>query len=176
MIVDRRRFLQTVGGATGLLCSAPVLSKQPHERTLRLRNLHTGEYLASTFWSVDRPNEAEMAALSRLLRDHRSGDVHPIDIGVIQMLWTLQQAVGNNAAYEVISGYRSPKTNAALNKKSKGVAKRSLHMQGRAIDVRLPGTKTSDLKEAAIGLRAGGVGYYAKSDFVHLDTGRFRTW
>ena len=92
-----------------------------------------------------------MAALSRLLRDHRSRDVHPIDVGVMQMLWTLQQVVGTNAAYEVISGYRSPRTDAALKAKSRGVAKRSLHMQRRAIDVRLSGTKTSDLKKAAIG-------------------------
>jgi len=174
--LTRRRFMQFTAGASGLCLGLPALSAQSDKRSLTLHNLHTGEALRSTYWTDGQVDLQEMAALSRLLRDHRTGDVHPIEIGVLDILWTLQQAVGNSTAYEVISGYRSPKTNAKLKAVNRGVAKRSLHMLGRAIDVRLPGTKTSALKNAAISLRAGGVGYYRKSDFVHLDTGRFRTW
>lgn len=173
--ISRRRLLQFAGGAILLAC-APASAAAGRERIVKLRNLHTGESLKSTYWVDDQVNEAEMAALSSLLRDHRTGEVHAIDVGVVHILWTLQRLVDNAAAYEVISGYRSPATNARLNAKNKGVAKRSLHMQGRAIDVRLPGTELRLLRDAAIELGQGGVGYYARSDFVHLDTGRFRTW
>lgn len=174
--LTRRRFMHYAAGATGLCLGFPAPAGQDGDRSLTLHNLHTGESLRSTYWVEGHAVEQELAALNRLLRDHRTGEVYPIDIGVLDILWTLQRAVDSSAAYEVISGYRSPKTNAKLNAAGRGVAKRSLHMQGRAIDVRLVGTDTLDLKRAAIGLKAGGVGYYRKSDFVHLDTGRFRTW
>lgn len=159
-----------------LFLSIPISAAQSSERVLRLRNLHLGEYLASTSCSDDQANELEMAALSELLRDHLGGDIHAINIGVFDVLCRLQRVVSDSATYEVISHYRSPATNAKLNSRSKSVAKRSLLIQGRAIDARLPRTKKRDLKEAAIELRAAGVGYYARSEFVHLDTGPFRTW
>jgi uncharacterized protein YcbK (DUF882 family) len=175
-LLSRRRFIGFAGGLTGLIAGWPGYAMCRQERTVALKNLHTGEYLRATYEADGRIQEAEMDALNRLLRDHRTGDVYPIDVGVIATLWLLQKTVENRGTYEVISGYRSPATNAHLNAKSKGVAKRSLHMQGRAIDVRLPGTKSNDLRKAAVALRRGGVGYYAKANFVHLDTGRFRTW
>ena len=174
--ITRRHFMQFAAGASGLCLGLPALAAQTSERSLTLLNLHTGESLRSIYWADGQAVASELAALNKLLRDHRTGDVHPIDIGVLDILWTLRQAVESSAAYEVISGYRSPRTNAKLNAANRGVAKRSLHMQGRAIDVRLTGTDTFELKKAALALRAGGVGYYRKSDFVHLDTGRFRTW
>ena len=88
----------------------------------------------------------------------------------------LQQQVDSNGTYHVISGYRSPATNAMLNSKSSSVAKRSLHMQGRAIDIRMPGVELKNLRQAALELKAGGVGYYTRSNFIHVDTGRTRSW
>jgi uncharacterized protein YcbK (DUF882 family) len=110
------------------------------------------------------------------LRDFRTGESHNIDRDLLDQLYVLQQSVDSSGVFEVISAYRSPKTNAKLRNKSNGVAKKSLHMQGRAIDVRLTDVSTGNLRKAALAMKAGGVGYYKKSNFLHLDTGRFRTW
>ncbi len=111
------------------------------------------------------------------LRDFRTGEVHPIDRGVLDILHALSRnAPGRSPVFHVISGYRSPRTNAMLRQKSHGVAKRSLHMQGKAIDITLPGWETRYLYRAALNLARGGVGFYPKSGFVHVDTGRVRTW
>ena len=110
--------------------------------------------------------------INTVLRDFRTGDVFPIDPRVVDILFALRQKTGANAPYEVLSGYRSPKTNALLARNGDGVASNSLHMTGQAIDIRLPGYSTKKLSEASVSLRAGGVGYYAKSNFVHLDTGQ----
>jgi uncharacterized protein YcbK (DUF882 family) len=118
-----------------------------------------------------------MAALNHFLRDHYSGEVGRIDPGVFDQLHQLQQRLDSRAAFEVISGYRCPATNARLRAtRGGGVATNSLHLQGRAIDVRLAGTPLADLRDAALSLRGGGVGYYPRERFVHLDTGRVRTW
>ncbi len=174
----RRRFLQTVLGTSAALTTSPLwASLHPvAERRLEFTNLHTGEALRATFWVDGQYQKAELTAVNRLLRDHRSGDVHPIDLKLLDQLYLLQQSVGVSGAFHVISGYRSPKTNAKLHNQSSGVAKKSLHMQGRAIDIRLPGCKLKHLRQAALDLGAGGVGYYPKSDFIHVDTGRVRRW
>jgi uncharacterized protein YcbK (DUF882 family) len=117
-----------------------------------------------------------LGKLDRLLRDHRSGEAHPIDPRLFDALHQLAGLAGREPEYEVISGYRSPASNAMLNANSSGVARNSLHMQGRAIDVRLRGVSCARLRDLAIPLQLGGVGYYAKSAFVHLDTGRVRSW
>jgi uncharacterized protein YcbK (DUF882 family) len=114
--------------------------------------------------------------VAHFLRDHRNDERHEIDPTLLDVLHTVREAAGGGAVYHVISGYRSPETNARLREKSGGVARNSLHMQGRAIDVRLPGVETSRLRDVALLLELGGVGYYRESDFVHLDTGRVRTW
>jgi uncharacterized protein YcbK (DUF882 family) len=110
------------------------------------------------------------------LRDHRTGEIEVIDRRLLNQLFILQHKIENHGSFHIISGYRSPKTNARLRKTGSGVAKRSLHMQGRAVDVRLPGVELKHLRQAALKLHAGGVGYYPKSNFVHLDTGRARFW
>jgi uncharacterized protein YcbK (DUF882 family) len=178
-MISRRTFLQglAVAGAT---LSAPALMAREvaaGERRLSFYNLHTGERLNATYWAEGAYIEQELAAINRLLRDHRSGEVYAIDRKLLDRLYTLQQQLDNNGTYQVISGYRSPATNAGLRKVSNGgVAKRSLHMQGRAIDIRLPGVELKHLRQVALNQRAGGVGYYAKSNFIHLDTGRTRFW
>jgi len=174
----RRGFLQTCLGATATL-AAPSLWASVHrapERTLSFRNLHTGEKLHTTFWAEGDYIREELKAVNRVLRDHRSGDVYTMDPKLLDLLYLLQQSVAVKGAFHIISGYRSPATNKKLSEKSNGVAKKSLHMQGKAIDIRLPGCELKPLRDAALALQAGGVGYYPKSDFIHVDTGRVRRW
>jgi uncharacterized protein YcbK (DUF882 family) len=174
----RRRFIQTLVGA-GAVLALPALQASVHrapERSLAFRNLHTGESLRATYWAEGSYLKEELNDVNQVLRDHRSGEVYPMDPKLLDLLYVLQQATGVNGAFHIISGYRSPQSNQKLRAKSNGVAKRSLHMQGRAVDVRLPGCELKHLRDAALSLKAGGVGYYAKSDFIHVDTGRVRRW
>lgn len=184
---SRRRFLQYgLGAATSLILpnvfastATSTASESTHDiadRKLSLLNLHTGESINTCYWADGEYQTSELDAISNVLRDHRTGEVHPMDNKLLELLNTLQQKVGGEKPFHIISGYRSPKTNAALNKKSNGVAKRSLHMQGRAIDLRLPGCDIATLHKAARSCQTGGVGYYPKSNFIHVDTGRVRYW
>ena len=145
-------------------------------RPLRLHHLHTGERLSVVYYAEGGYVPESLAAIDHLLRDFRTGEVHPIDRTLLDLLFDVSLRIGRGAVFEVISGYRSAETNAMLRRTSPHVAKRSLHMQGRAVDVRLQGLNTTLLRNAAIGMKRGGVGYYPRSDFVHLDTGRARTW
>ena len=178
-MITRRTFLRglTVAGASLAAPAVMARAAQGGERRLSLYNLHTGESLSTTYWVDGIYVDDEMAAINRLMRDHRSGEVSPIDRKLLDRLYTLQQQLGSEGPFQVISGYRSPATNAKLQKVSNGgVAKRSLHMQGRAIDIRLPGVELKHLRQAALKQKAGGVGIYERSNFVHLDTGRTRFW
>lgn len=178
-MISRRNILKAATATAAILATPAVaLAKpaQPGERILRLQNLHTGEKLKATYWADGQYIAEELAALNVVLRDHRTNEIHKMDQHLFDLLHLLQEQVGNNGSYHIISGYRSPQTNAMLNKKSSGVAKRSLHMQGRAIDIRLPGVDLKHLRQAALSLKAGGVGYYPKSNFIHVDTGRTRFW
>jgi len=169
--------LAPLGLARPALAGTPTAADTAHpaERFLAFHNLHTGERLHVTYFADGAYVPASLARVDWLLRDFRAGEVHAIDPRLLDTLHALAAACGCET-FEIISGYRSPKTNAMLRKASGGVAKRSLHMDGRAIDVRVTGLGTARLRDAAIALRRGGVGYYPGSDFVHLDTGRFRTW
>jgi uncharacterized protein YcbK (DUF882 family) len=155
---------------------AMAATSHRQERSLSFHNLHTGESLARPYRVGDTYISSSLAEFDRLLRDFRTGEVKPIDPALLDFLHDLRIAIGGDQPFHVISGYRSPKTNAQLASKSGGVAKKSLHMKGMAIDVRLPHQDLDKLRQAAIGLRLGGVGYYPGSDFVHLDTGRVRFW
>lgn len=174
----RRRFLQIGIGATASFAMPSAFAnilKQP-ERSIALLNLHTGEQVKATYWAEGQYQTGELQAINRVLRDHRTGDVNDIDNNLIEMLNLLHHKMHGKQPFHVISGYRSPKTNAMLSKNSNGVAKKSLHMQGKAIDIRLPGRELSELKKSALHLKVGGVGYYPGSDFIHIDTGRVRNW
>lgn len=174
----RRQFLTACAGvAAGILvrpARARVESSTP--RSLAFHHLHTGEKITRTYWADGAFVREGLTAINHLLRDHRTDEVYPIDPDLLHLLHALRCTVDSRKPFDVISGYRSPKTNAMLRKQSSGVARRSLHMQGKAIDIRLPGCDLSRLRKAALSLRAGGVGYYARSNFIHVDTGRFRTW
>ncbi|HSN31208.1 MAG TPA: DUF882 domain-containing protein, partial [Ideonella sp.] len=117
-----------------------------------------------------------LAAVDRLLRDFRSGEVAAIDPALLDLLHALAMTTGAQGPFEVISGFRSPATNEMLRHRSSGVASGSLHMLGQAIDIRVAGVPLAGLRNAALSLRAGGVGFYPASDFVHVDTGRVRAW
>jgi uncharacterized protein YcbK (DUF882 family) len=145
-------------------------------RWLELRSLHTGESL-TVRWGTDGKLDADaLAGLRHLLRDHRNGAERDMDAPLFDLLADLAAEAKVEPRYQVISGYRSPATNATLHARSSAVSEKSLHMQGRAIDVRLGGVNTLRLATLARGLRRGGVGYYRGDGFVHVDTGRVRTW
>jgi uncharacterized protein YcbK (DUF882 family) len=177
-LLSRRRFLIYSSAAAASLLANPLFAatKQPPERSLSLRNLHTGEKITTTYWADGEYLTDGLDEIDYLLRDHRAEEQHRIDPQLLDLLYSLNCSVGTCKPYHVISGYRSPKTNKQLRGKSGGVAKRSLHMQGKAIDIRIPGYNLAQLRRAALSLKAGGVGYYPKSNFIHVDTGRVRYW
>ncbi len=174
----RRDFLCLGAASAAAMLAPPVLAKSGpvQERTLSLYNTHTGEDVSTVFWAAGDYINSGLQDINTLLRDHRSGDIYPIDPDLLDLLYVLQQQVGSRKVYQVISGYRSPRTNAALSSSSAGVAKRSYHMQGKAIDIRLPGCDLKQLHRAALEIKAGGVGYYPGSDFIHVDVGPRRSW
>jgi uncharacterized protein YcbK (DUF882 family) len=174
------------GGATAALMPAnaiPAQAPTPQElaqtstaRQLSFVNTHTGERFNGAYWRDDAHLPDALAAINNVMRDHRTGDVYPIDPNLLDQLNTLYGLVGASQPIQIISGYRSPATNATLTARSSGVATGSLHMQGKAIDIRIAGVELTHLRDTAIGMQAGGVGYYEASNFVHVDTGRVRRW
>jgi uncharacterized protein YcbK (DUF882 family) len=174
---SRRRFLQLgLGLSTALIIPSAFASQKQSDKTLALHNLHTGESINATYWAEGEYQLSELAAINRILRDHRTGDVMDMDHQLVNLLHLLHGTVDGRKPFDVISGYRSPLTNANLQKTSSGVAKKSFHMQGKAIDVALPGRDLAKLNSAALAMKAGGVGCYPKSGFIHVDTGPVRSW
>jgi uncharacterized protein YcbK (DUF882 family) len=187
MTWSRRRVLQSGGAlaavsAAGLRVrpargdEAPAPAADGSSRRISLLSLHTGERLDIEYFRDGAYLPQALSAIEVCLRDYRTGDRHAIDPALMDYLHEVAHAAGVDPAFSVISGYRSPRTNAMLHERSSGVAQRSLHMEGRAIDVRIIGIGCADLAARALDLKRGGVGYYRASDFVHLDTGAFRTW
>ena len=174
--LNRRNFLRL-----GLLAAAlplPAFASQGpmSERRLSFNNLHTGETLDRPYWIEGNYVVETLAEIDRVLRDHRTDQVAAIDTGLLDLLHRVNAMLGTSQPFQVISGYRSPASNQMLASHSGGVAKRSLHMEGKAIDIRIPGIQLADLRRAGLKLQSGGVGYYPGSNFVHLDVGRVRTW
>jgi uncharacterized protein YcbK (DUF882 family) len=162
--------------ATASLAAPKFARARSGERRIAFYNIHTSETLDTVYWAEGAYVTEGLGAVDRVLRDFRSGEVQAIDPELIDLLHRLHERLGGREAFQVISGYRSPTTNAMLRKQSGGVAKRSYHMRGMAIDVSLPGIELAQLRKAALSLKGGGVGYYPKPGFVHLDTGRVRRW
>ena len=175
---SRRDFLRVgTGIAAAIMLPGGIARAASHtERTLSFYNTHTGEKLSTCYWAEGDYVAEGVRDINNILRDHRTGDVYDMDQGLFDLLYLLQTRVESRQTFQIISGYRSPKTNAMLNKKSSGVAKRSYHMQGMAIDIRLNGCDLKQLHKAALSLKAGGVGYYPSPDFIHVDVGRVRQW
>lgn len=173
----RRRFLRAAAGAAAVLVPvASACARTMETRSLSFVHTHTGESLSAVYFRAGDYDLAGLERINHLLRDFRTDETHAIDPGVLDILFELQVRMNRDAPYQVISGYRSPKTNEALRKHSNGVAEHSLHMQGKAIDVRVGGFPTRSLHELALRMGRGGVGFYPASDFVHLDCGRVRFW
>ena len=180
-----RRSFMTWGLAAAATLALPRASqaapleaalRHMNDRSLNLYNIHTGEHLNTVYWSQGRYHGEAIAHISHLLRDHRSGDVHPIDPQVLDLLAAVSHKCQANGPVHVISGYRSPSTNAWLAANSDGVAHHSMHIVGKAVDIRLPGHSIRHVGRAAMSLKGGGVGMYPASDFVHVDCGRLRHW
>lgn len=178
MRVGRRSFLVgSLGAAAAALGagrSAAAANAGAHQ--LSFYHIHTAEKLSITYRENGSLVPGALAEINRYLRDFRTEQVHDIDVALLDALHDLYTTFDARGNFEVISGYRSPRTNAALRHVTSGVAEHSLHIEGRAIDVRLTSAKTTGLRDAAIALAAGGVGYYPESNFVHVDTGAVRSW
>ncbi|PLY05412.1 MAG: Twin-arginine translocation pathway signal [Desulfuromonas sp.] len=180
--MDRRSFCKnTLLALTGAALPLPAWARTSPlfdtHRELSFYNTHTGEYAERViYWSRGVYVSDGLTEIDYLLRDHRSNQIVEIDHNLLDTLYLLSRKLECQEPLHIISGYRSPTTNAELRRNSDGVAKRSLHMQGRAIDIRLPSCDLTHLHQTALNLKRGGVGYYPDSQFVHLDSGRFRTW
>lgn len=175
----RRTFLKSsvvLASAISMPALARNASAASGERTLRLYNTHTGESLRSVFWSQGQFVPESLADINKLLRDHRNNSIAEIDPELLVLLNRVSARFGSGQVLHVISGYRSPESNALLAAASDGVAKHSMHLEGKAIDIRMPGRDLASLHRAALAAKGGGVGYYPSSQFVHLDTGRPRHW
>jgi uncharacterized protein YcbK (DUF882 family) len=146
------------------------------EKSLAFYNTHTGEKLKSVYWAEGQYVTASLHEINHILRDPRNNEVHDIDTRLLDLLFSIRREIDTNQPFHVISGYRSADTNAFLRVHTTGVAENSLHLVGKAIDIRSPGKDLRSLQRVAIALKGGGVGYYPKSDFVHVDTGRVRYW
>lgn len=178
MFIARRHFI--LGGGAALLSGpiSPALASLGEVRMLAFDNLHTGEKLSLEYWAQGKYIPGALSAVNHLLRDFRTGDTHLISPQLLDLLAVIRGKLETNAPFSVISGYRSPATNAKLRGENEhsGVASKSLHMQGMAIDIRVPGRPLAGLRDIALTLKGGGVGYYPQSDFVHVDVGRVRRW
>lgn len=178
--LDRRSFLR-FGGLTALAATLfspeeAIAAVKAPARRIAFLNTHTGERAAVEYWAKGRYMKEGLRVINRVLRDHRSGQVHRIDPHLLDVVYLIQHRLAIRGPFHVVSGYRSPETNAYLSEISDGVARHSFHTQGKAIDLHIPGYNLGKLHRAALSLRAGGVGYYPDSHFVHVDVGPVRRW
>ena len=177
--VNRRRFLGigflSVAALASPVARAATIRRKP-PRSLAFHNLHTDERLVATYWADGRYRPGALAEINWLLRDFRTDEKIEIDVRLLDLLYDLRHLLGSTETFRVVSGYRSPATNAMLASRSGKVAKNSFHMQGMAVDVCLPDRDLEVVRDAAVQLGRGGVGCYPSSNFVHLDVGPVRSW
>jgi uncharacterized protein YcbK (DUF882 family) len=177
-MLGRRRFLVeslcAAAALSGVARKAAAVTAAPNR--LSFYHIHTGETLTITYRENGAVVPEALVEINHYLRDFRTEQIHRHDVALLDKLYALYTAFDARGNFEVISGYRSPHTNAVLRHVTTGVAEHSLHIEGRAIDVRLTSARTTSLRDAALALKSGGVGYYAESNFVHLDTGKTRSW
>jgi uncharacterized protein YcbK (DUF882 family) len=177
--LGRRRLLGLglAAAASSMLAPAAFAAQGPSgDRTLSFYNTHTDEKLKATYFRGSSFDKGALKDINHILRDFRTGDVFAMDLKLLDLLTELHAKTGSKQPFQIISGYRSPKTNAMLNAESSGVAKRSMHLDGKAIDIRLSDVKLKTLHDTAVSMKRGGVGMYVASNFVHVDTGRVRYW
>ena len=179
--LNRRHFIRlSAFVALGLLSPSQGLGAiragLKSKRSLSFYNTHTGESLKTVYWAEGEYVTGALEKINRILRDHRTGEIESIDTQLLDLLNAIRLRLDTYKPFHIISGYRSPKTNARLRKQSCGVARNSLHMLGKAVDIRVPGFRLPGLRKAAMDLKCGGVGYYPRSSFIHVDVGRVRYW
>ena len=160
--------------SVALVTPVPAVSFAP--RSVSLYNTHTGEWLRTVYWADGHYIREAVRDINWVLRDHHSDEVRPMNAGILDLLEMLRSRLDSRDPFLVMSGYRSPTTNARMHAHSSGVASKSFHIKGMAIDLRCEGRTLSQVRQAAMSLRAGGVGYYPNSDFVHVDCGPVRHW
>ena len=183
-VMSRREFCHRTGVGVTAAAIAPLWASDllaadpsaPAFRSLSFQHLHTGESLSVEYVQAGDYVDEALSAIDHVLRDHYSGDVHQIDPQLLDILHAVARDTGTRSPFRVISGYRSPATNEMLRRNGRGAARNSMHLKGKAIDIRLDDVDTAELRDVGLALGRGGVGYYRKSDFVHLDTGRVRRW
>jgi len=176
-IISRRNVLKLgLLGAAFPMRAFAGQNQSAGERRLSFNNLHTGEKLDLPYWIEGDYVPESLSEINHLLRDHRNNQVAAIDLRLLDLLHHVRDVLDTSLPLQVISGYRSPASNQMMASHSSGVAKHSLHMEGKAIDIRIPGIQLADLRQTGLQLKGGGVGYYPASNFVHLDVGRVRTW
>lgn len=179
--MDRRRFLK-IWTQAALYCAFPFSAMAAidrlsgEKRMLSLYNTHTRESLDVCYFAQGQYLSKSLKKIDYIFRDHRTEETKSIHKGLLNLLNSVSRTFDQPVRFHVVSGYRSPETNAILRRRSRYVAKYSLHMQGEAVDIRIPGFDTRWLRNICMKLQAGGVGYYPKSDFVHLDIGNVRYW
>ena len=176
--VTRRRFVGASIASLACLGPLPAFAhpRKAYERSVSFRHTHTDEALNIVYWAKGQYVPDALKEINHVLRDHRTGDVKRIDPQLVDLLYAMGRRLGTSKPFEIISGYRSPATNAMLRRKSKRVAKSSFHMEGMAIDLRVPGFEPRTLAQLAREMNAGGVGYYPRTNFIHLDVGPVRSW
>ncbi|MEN8198943.1 MAG: DUF882 domain-containing protein [Thermodesulfobacteriota bacterium] len=179
--INRRQLLSAAAlTAASIVLPPPLVSwaaKSQHvPRSLSLHHKHTGENLDIVYGDTDGYDREALTAIDHFLKDYRTGEVHSIDPQLLDILASLNHHFDSKKAIEITSGYRSPKTNQQLRNRNRKVAKRSMHMEGKAVDIRMKGVRTRDLRQYALQIQQGGVGYYPRSNFVHVDSGKVRSW
>ena len=176
--VTRRSFVIGVAAATALLArpSLAATIRAPKIRTLDIEVVRTGERLRTVYWSDGYYVGDALQEINVLLRDYRTNEMTTIDPRLLDLMFRLRTRLETKQPFQIFSGYRSPLTNALLARKNRRVAKHSLHMEGKAVDLRVPGVRVRALRNAAMTLRGGGVGYYPQSQFIHIDVGPVRSW
>ena len=176
---NRRTFVKTsLQLCAGFALSSPILAlaSKPSYGPLSFYHTHTGERLEVVYYSAGHYQQTALDQINYFLRDFRTGDMATVDPDTIDIVHAVQQRAGHQGAVHIVSAYRSKKTNEMLRSKGTGVARKSQHIEARAIDFRLPGVDTAAIRDIARALKRGGVGYYQKSDFIHVDSGRVRFW
>jgi uncharacterized protein YcbK (DUF882 family) len=178
--LSRRAFLTRAGiAAVGalLLPSAEAMAKSfSRERRLSFYNVNTEEELSIVCCPEEQYDASLLQQFNEFLRDHRTDQVRAMDPALIDLLFAVSVFTGSTGTFKIISGYRSPETNSWLHKMNHGVAEHSMHIEGKAVDIRMTDVDTRTIQKVALALEQGGVGYYGRSDFVHLDTGSVRSW
>ncbi|WP_115719759.1 DUF882 domain-containing protein [Gallaecimonas mangrovi] len=175
--LSRRSFLVGIGSlAAASILPGKAMASVGHKRVLSFHNLHTGDSAEGIYWQNGLYQKDTLQSFNEVLKDHRSGDVTHMDPALFDQLTKLTAHLNFQGTIQVISGYRSPATNAAMKRAGHHVATHSFHCLGKAIDIRLPGVKLAHAHKAALAMKAGGVGYYPRDNFIHIDTGPVRRW